>query len=184
MSESHRRNKDPIAVKKALINAAVHLALEGGILAITTQAVCKRAGVSKGALTHHYLNKQALLSSVFDSLIALFETELFKVLSDDDVTDVAFTKAYVETCFKTLEDEHYRPIAALSTLLIGDEDCRQQWKTWLEGMLNQYQVTDQSLQCQLARYTADGVWYNRLIGNGPTDVHTLKEKILHSLLSI
>lgn len=181
MGESHKRTKDPVAVKEALINASISLALEGGISAVTTQSVCRIAGVSKGALNHHYLNKQVLLESVFDYLLQTFEAEVLNVLSEYEGNNAAFTKSYVDICLKILEDETYRPLAALSTLLVSDESCRQRWQTWLRDMINQYEATGDNLQCQLARFAVDGVWYNSLINNAPVDFQNIKVEILNNL---
>lgn len=181
MSMANRRSKDPEAVKSALLNATVSLSLEGGISAVTTQSVCQMAGVSKGALTHHYASKQALLDSVFDDLLARFESEVLSLLSEHSLTEGAFTKAYVEVCFNILEDKSLRPLAALSTLLIGDKGCRKRWQDWSERMLSHYEVTDSAIHCQMARLAADGAWYNSLIHNSTVNYTAVKAEILQLL---
>jgi len=54
------------ATRDALLGAAVSLLAERGIAAATLADVAERAGVSKGALTHHFDAKDALLDAVLE----------------------------------------------------------------------------------------------------------------------
>jgi AcrR family transcriptional regulator len=64
------------ATQQALVEAAIALLIERGWAATTAVAVCERAGVTRGALVHHYPNLSALLAhaleSIYDSLYESF----------------------------------------------------------------------------------------------------------------
>lgn len=52
------------ATRAALVEAALECLVDGGIAGATTAAVCRRAGVSSGALFNHFPTKAALLGAV------------------------------------------------------------------------------------------------------------------------
>ena len=54
------------ATRDALLTAAVALIAERGIEAATLADVAERAGVTKGALVHHFENKETLLDAALD----------------------------------------------------------------------------------------------------------------------
>lgn len=62
--------------QQALVEAAIELLIERGWAATTAAEVCERAGVTRGALVHHYPNLSALLAhaleSIYDSLYQSF----------------------------------------------------------------------------------------------------------------
>ncbi len=58
------------ATQQILCDAAIELLIERGWAATTAVAVCERAGVTRGALIHHYPNLAALLASALESLYA------------------------------------------------------------------------------------------------------------------
>lgn len=66
------------AMKRRLIDAAVSSLIDQGYARTTAVEVCKRAGVTRGALFHHYDSLPDLLA---DALAAQFET-LFDALGD------------------------------------------------------------------------------------------------------
>jgi DNA-binding transcriptional regulator YbjK len=60
MANPYHRQKQPEAVRRALLEQAARLAVEQGVAAVTVQAIADAAGVTKGGLTHHFPSKQAL----------------------------------------------------------------------------------------------------------------------------
>jgi AcrR family transcriptional regulator len=56
------------ATREALIAAARDCFLDQGFEATSTDAILARAGVSKGALYHHFASKADLLAAVFESV--------------------------------------------------------------------------------------------------------------------
>jgi AcrR family transcriptional regulator len=62
--QSERRD----ATRAALVAAARACFVEQGFEATSTEAVVARAGVSKGALYHHFANKAELMAAVFEAV--------------------------------------------------------------------------------------------------------------------
>jgi AcrR family transcriptional regulator len=65
-----------------ILDALEEIVIEHGVAAVTLDAVCARAGVSKGGLLYHFDSRQAL----FEGLLARLDdemTELFGGLPDD-----------------------------------------------------------------------------------------------------
>ncbi|GAA5504587.1 TetR/AcrR family transcriptional regulator [Novipirellula caenicola] len=46
-----------------ILDAVMQLILYGGLPAVTLSAVCRKAGISKGGLMHHFPNKEALVAA-------------------------------------------------------------------------------------------------------------------------
>lgn len=55
------------ATTTALVRAARELFAQDGLAATSLEAVCARAGVTKGALYHHYAGKRELFAAVFSA---------------------------------------------------------------------------------------------------------------------
>jgi AcrR family transcriptional regulator len=67
-----RRNQEERswATRDALLRAAVELLIERGYAATTTSLVAERAGVSRGALQHHFKSRDELIGAVMERLRA------------------------------------------------------------------------------------------------------------------
>lgn len=65
-----RRVEQGQATRKALIETAKRLFAERGYEDTSVDAVLERAGVSRGALYHHFENKRALFEAVLDTVEA------------------------------------------------------------------------------------------------------------------
>jgi AcrR family transcriptional regulator len=63
------------ATKALLTAAALELLVERGWAATTAVAVCDRAGVTRGALLHHYSGVADLLADALRRLYAIYEAE-------------------------------------------------------------------------------------------------------------
>ena len=56
------------ATRQALVDVTIELLIERGWAGTTAVAVCERAGVTRGALVHHYPSLSALLAHALESL--------------------------------------------------------------------------------------------------------------------
>jgi len=56
------------ATRQALVDVTIELLIERGWAGTTAVAVCERAGVTRGALVHHYPSLSALLAHSLESL--------------------------------------------------------------------------------------------------------------------
>ncbi len=69
------------STRSALTAAARDLFASRGYSAVSTDEIVRAAGVTRGALYHHYADKQALFEDVFEQLEAEITTEIAGVFS-------------------------------------------------------------------------------------------------------
>ena len=137
------------ATRAALLEAALDQLVDGGLAAFTTTEVCRRAGVSQGALFKHFASKSTLLAAVtehlFDGLRADFEAAFLALPPErrnlrrgldllwDQMSDPRLAAAYeLYTAARTdaeLRDDltpvvaaHVERIAELAASLVGADD--------------------------------------------------------------
>ena len=102
--DATRRRRQPALVRAALLDAAVQEAMVHGVGNVTVLSVAARAGVSKGALFHHFANRQDLLEAAYAECLARFGDALDVLVATDPVPHGRFTRAYVRAFF----DQHLR----------------------------------------------------------------------------
>jgi AcrR family transcriptional regulator len=66
---------------------------------VTLEAVAAAAGVSKGALLHHFPTKQSLLDETVANLLKRVDAEIDALLASDSIPYGRFTRAYVQAAF-------------------------------------------------------------------------------------
>lgn len=135
--------------RAALLGAALDQLVEGGLAAFTTTEVCRRAGVSQGALFKHFPTKSALLAAVtehlFDGLRSDFEAAFLALperrrnlrrgleLLWDQMADPRLAAAYELYTAARTDDElrsdlapvvaaHVERIAELAVVLVGADE--------------------------------------------------------------
>lgn len=58
-------------MRKRLLDATVECLIETGYAGTSTNAVCRRAGVSRGALLHHFPTKESLVTTAIEHVMAV-----------------------------------------------------------------------------------------------------------------
>jgi AcrR family transcriptional regulator len=87
------------------INAAtIRSLVEEGYASTTTSAVCSRAGVSRGALTHHFASKQEMMISAVAHLSEVREREL-SASARRLVDDSGRTRAVIELLWTSFSSD-------------------------------------------------------------------------------
>lgn len=59
-----RQRRDPVATRKAILDAAEHLFIEHGMADTPTSQIARAAGVTKSLIHHHFGSKEALWNEV------------------------------------------------------------------------------------------------------------------------
>jgi AcrR family transcriptional regulator len=72
MNQPSPRKRQPDVTQQRLLDVAGELVTESGVMALTLDAVAKRAGVSKGGLLHHFPSKHALLVAMVEDISSRF----------------------------------------------------------------------------------------------------------------
>ena len=146
-----------------LLEAANQLVLTQGADRLTLAAVAKEAGLSKGALLYHFPTKDALITSMIDQLIQEFETAI-ETHIDPDLGEQGWLQAYVRTTF----DPELSKIKSSSAILAAVANnpallapLHERYKAWDERIQNS--GLDPA-RATILRLTADGLWFNELLG--------------------
>jgi len=98
-------------VRKAVLDAAMRLAENGDIGALTLEAVAAHAGVSKGGLLHYFNNKEALLKAMVGRVLEKFEDDRRLAMANlpgdsGPARDAALMRAYLSRSFAGLGKDY------------------------------------------------------------------------------
>lgn len=161
MASAYERRKDPEAVRSALLTCAALIAGSEGLAAVTVAGVSAAAGVTKGALFHHFANKQALIDAMVDGLMHDLDEALDALIAADPVPNGSFTRAYVQAEL-TMDDGTMRIWTALISSLTAETQMAAKWHTWLAQRLLRHANTDAGELLEVVRLAADGAWFTSL----------------------
>lgn len=174
--EVSTRRKDPERVRQALIDGAAVLVAEHGLANATVAAVAASASVTKGALFHHFADRDALIAAMFDTLLDQLDRQLDGLIADDPVEHGRFTRAYVNTALA--RDDGNRHIwAALTGTLFGDNALTRRWYQWLGERLAAC-LADHDPTLEVVRLAADGGWIAATTGISPIDIDALRVRLI------
>src|SRR5919108_2672223 len=96
-----RRAERGEATRAALVRAARELFAERGYAAVGTNEVVKRAGVTRGALHHHFPHKKDLFRAVYEQTEAeLVEATVAQLSAIEDPIEMltAGVRSYLDAC--------------------------------------------------------------------------------------
>lgn len=114
-----------VATRAALVAAARTLFAEKGFAATGTEAILAQTGLTRGALYHHFADKQALFAAVCE---AIHEEAGKAILTDADAAPDAW-QAVVDGCL-TFLDFMIRP--DVRRILILEAPTVLGWEAWNE----------------------------------------------------
>lgn len=159
MTDAHRRPKTPDQTRRALLDAAARIAVDQGVMALSLPAVAAAAGVTKGALFHHFGSKQGLIEATCADLLQRIEAEIDTALAADPGGYGQFTRAYVACSFAQPDPARgVSPWASLSLTCLSDPALAQIWRDWITARLARHQETDGTAALEAVRLAADGHW--------------------------
>ena len=163
------RKKDPIVVRRALLDSAGRIAANEGFAAVTLQTVAAAANVTKGGLFHHFINKQALIDAMIDEQLENFDKRIATHIEADEVTHGRFTRAYVLTVLDWSMFVKGSVWGAMASYASADHSVRVIWSQWMRRQLEQHVKTDNALELEVVRLAADGAWLCYHIDNTATE---------------
>jgi AcrR family transcriptional regulator len=165
--------RTPEQLRQALLEQAAALVGEGGAAACTIDAVAERAGVSRGAVVHHFPHKEDLLRGLLQSFIDRFEAAWASQLGDAGVEQGRLAEAYVRATAgpdDVLTAALVVCVAEAPELLAPLREAMRAWYLRVEAdARGAGQDVDQVLLRCLA---ADALWLYRLFGVAPLDPAT------------
>lgn len=138
-----RRQEDRrAATRRALIAAARTLFAEKGYSATSTPDIVKAAGVTRGALYHHFADKQALFATVVEEEHALLALTIHQA-AEGGIDETGPVKALVrggEGFMTAMQDDGRRRIlvvdapAVLGREKVDEIDARHGLRSLIEGV--------------------------------------------------
>jgi AcrR family transcriptional regulator len=122
---TYRRDEYAESTRKAIIEGAIQLFMGHGYLRTSLDEVAHHARVSKGAIYHHFSNKQevfeAVLTTVTDSQVSGLRSQPGE-LSDARQDMAGLLGSYLETCIDPL----------FSRLVLEEGPIALGWTRWRE----------------------------------------------------
>ena len=102
MDVKSRKAEQSVATRAALLNAARELFTERGYADTSTEEIVRRAGVTRGALYHHFKDKQDLFRAVMEEVDQEFtqRVALASAAADGEIWErlMAGVDAFLEGC--------------------------------------------------------------------------------------
>src|SRR3954447_567346 len=136
-SQTERRE----ATREALIAAARKLFTERGYEQVGTEEIVRAAGVTRGALYHHYGDKASLLEAVYNRIEAESTERVARIVLGSDLhSPLEAMKAGIEAFLEECEKPELRQIA------LHDAPAVLGWERWREmGAANGLGLIEASL---------------------------------------
>jgi AcrR family transcriptional regulator len=129
------------STREALIAAARRLFTERGYEHVGTEEIVRTAGVTRGALYHHYGDKASLLEAVYNRIEAESTERVARIVLGSDLhSPLAAMKAGIEAFLEECEKPELRQIA------LHDAPAVLGWERWREiGAANGLGLIEASL---------------------------------------
>jgi AcrR family transcriptional regulator len=164
MNQTSSHKRQPDITQRRLLDVAGELVTESGVMALTLDAVAKRAGVSKGGLLHHFPSKHALLMAMVEDISSRFMAHVAEQARDDPDAHGRTARAYVRTVIDE-PDSEIRRWGALSAAFMSDPSLLKDWRARLTELraVDRTEAAD-PVSLMVARLAADGLWLADVCG--------------------
>lgn len=153
MSKPINRPKQPEIVKSLLLDAGAQLLANGEHLSIG--GIAEIAGVSKGAVQHHFPSREDLVLALYEELLTEFKKD---VAGDGGASTAAWR--YAQTALHPHDEASAERAKALLVAAVVEKPVAGMWAEWLRKDRAQDGADIQKL---MARLAADGLWLSDLL---------------------
>ncbi|HIV71820.1 MAG TPA: TetR/AcrR family transcriptional regulator [Candidatus Aquabacterium excrementipullorum] len=115
--------QDQLALRRAVLDAAMALFHEGGLDGVTMRGVATRVGVSAMALYHYFPSKAALLHGLWEATITELQADLNQAIEAAGLDAHARLRAWIDAFFSHFEarPDSYRLVFMLDTRQAEDD---------------------------------------------------------------
>jgi len=150
--------------RKALLTAANEVIAEFGAITFTLDAVALKAGLSKGALLHHFPSKKELVAAMVKDMVDQFTAMVSELAAKDPEPRGRSARAYVRVIAGQSKKE-YDAWASMSAALLSDMSLLHMWRSAVsEALAADLEETDDPTGALVARLAADGIWASDIYG--------------------
>lgn len=154
--------------------AAMNLVLQKGVNALTIEAVAREAKFSKGGVLYHFPSKESLVQGMVASLVAAFEIDVARCLSEDTETVGAFTRAYL-TASLLPSDTASDDVPSKMGLFAALSAATAMNPKLLDPLRDGYRQFQEQLQhdgidpvvASIIRMAVDGIWFAEVLDFAP-----------------
>ena len=115
-----------------LINAVVESIAEVGLARTTAPEIARRAGVTWGAVQHHFGGKDGMLLSVLDDSFRRFAEGLEGIPLEGTSLEKR-AGLFIDRAWEHFDSPHYRSTHEILNYYLGREDTRA-WREWRDRM--------------------------------------------------
>ena len=178
VKNAYMKRKDPLFVRKSLLNAAFELAATKGMADVTNQQSERIGGRYEGGfLFHHFDSKETLVTELMQMLLTRLDKQFDRLMAEEENSDGCFTRAYIRAAFS--EGAAERKIwGALLSLMASKDQVGWVWNNWLSERLKRHSKTDSRIELRVVRLAADGVWLERIMNAKSKNLKGVEEYLL------
>jgi AcrR family transcriptional regulator len=156
--------RQPDVTRRALLAAAKEVVAELGVGNFTLETVAGKAGVSKGALLHHFPSKKDLIEGMVKDLVAQFSELVKAAIAKDPDPRGRSARAYVRVIAGQNKQE-YDQFAAMSAAFLSDMSLMHLWRSSVAQALEaDTRENEDPTGATIVRLAADGLWTSDLYG--------------------
>ncbi len=171
--------------KSAIVEAAMRVAEEQGLSAVTIDAVAEEAGITKGGLLYHFPSRTALLGGVYEQMAVDWEKEMVSAAGKPagEATRAERLAAYVRVAARSMtraELVFMADGAAHRDLFAPCAEVAARWTTPLPQPGVDGGYPREELRMLTARMAADGLWSYEALTGEPIP-HALRVQLLEHI---
>ena len=165
MSSTTKRSRQPEAVRKNLLDATSQVLIERGFEGMSLDMIVQRAGVSKGALFHHYPNKQGLVEALMWQLLHEFDSQVAHFMERDKEPRGRFLRAYIKTTLASHDStETSKLLGAFALAMTHNAPLADVWQNWVHEQMVKHKEEFRTTAGSIIRYAIDGIWMEDCTG--------------------
>jgi AcrR family transcriptional regulator len=180
VKNAYSKKKAPDSVRQSLLDAAIAIVATKGIAELSLSKVSADAGVTKGALFHHFDSKETLILEMNKLVISELDASIDQFMLEDSGSSGCFTRAYIKTMFSKDLKNRTSWAAGLSLACASSVGNAKDviWGNWLSGRLKKHSKTDSKKELLIARLAADGIWLAFSTGANEKDFMGIEEELI------
>ncbi|GAB5405684.1 MAG: TetR/AcrR family transcriptional regulator [Aureliella sp.] len=183
MSKQSNQSSASSDTRSRILDAVTDLIHSGGLAAVTLSAVCKRAGISKGGLVHHYPSKEAMVGAFLHRAGASYLEQVEAAMGNRKAGSGRRAAAYIDLFLgdpSSMGENAEKDCSAVMVALVqggGQSEMNAIYQR-IQEML-----CEDGLSLELADLviaSVDGIWLQSMIG--PAETLAARSSRLHRRL--
>ncbi len=168
-----------------ILEAAVRVAAEHGVRGVTLEAVAAEAGVTRGGMTYHFHDREALAMAIQQHLADCWERDLVAEAGAEaaDLSMKERVLAYAATSMRASRPGELQLVLQGASEEVSSHPWTEVIARWTPDPAAA--VSDpEVLRMVLVRMAADGIWSYELLGGGPlgSDLRVILAEAVRDLL--